>query len=285
MRFAVCWKHVALGGPAEDSTERVLDPADARWAGVSPADEAALEVALSMRDLADAGSTVEGVTLGPPAAGATLRAALAAGADRAVLIDASPVCGGSRVADALAATLAGVDQVWCGDYSLDRGTGSVPAFLADRLGAAQALGLVGVDLETWRQGAPLRVVRRLDGGRREVLDVRTPAVLSVEGSVASLRRASLAATITAKSAPVGVVAGPTAEADEDAGMVSPYRPRARVLLPPAGGPLSRVRDILHVGAADQSHSETVTLDPHDAAARIIAQLAEWGYLEEPPAGA
>jgi len=285
MRFAVCWKHVALGGPAADAPERELDPADARWAGVSPADEAALEVALSLRDRADAGSTVDVVTLGPPAADATLRAALAAGADRAVRIDAGFTHGGSRVAGALAAALVGADQVWCGDYSLDRGTGSVPVFLADRLGAAQALGLVGVGLETWREGSPLRVVRRLDHGRREVLDVNAPAVLSVEGSVASLRRAGLAATIAAKSAPVDVVAGPTADPDEDAGLVSPYRPRARVLLPPVGGALSRVRDILHVGGADQSHSETVTLDPHDAAARIIAQLAEWGYLEEPPADA
>ena len=34
----------------------------------------------------------------------------------------------------------------------------------------------------------LALVRRLDGGRRELLEVEAPAVVSVEGSVATLRR-------------------------------------------------------------------------------------------------
>ena len=70
----------------------------------------------------------------------------------------------------------------------------MPAFLAAELGSGQALGLVGV-----RAGAngTLRVVRRLDGGRREVLDAPPGTVLSVEGAAASLRRASLPAELAA----------------------------------------------------------------------------------------
>ena len=77
---------------------------------------------------------------------------------------------------------------------MDRGTGSVPAFLAHELGNAQALGLVEVDTgHAVDRAVDCACVRRLDGGRREVLDVAAPAVLSVEGSVRRLRRAPLAA--------------------------------------------------------------------------------------------
>ncbi len=254
---------------------------DERWAGVSAADQAALEIALSLRDRVGAGSTVTVVALGPAAADHVLRAALAAGADRAVRIDADPAVEGTAAATALAAALDGADQVWCGDYSLDRGTGSVPAFIAARLGAAQALGLVDVRVDTFGPDHDLRVVRRLDGGRREILDVGTPAVLSVEGSVASLRRAGLAATLAAQRAPIDIVRGPTVAPDRDAGIVTPYRPRARVLPPPVGGTLDRVRGILDVGGHDASHAETVTLEPASAAERIVSQLEEWGYLARP----
>ena len=103
----------------------------------------------------------------------------------------------ASVAAALTPVVAHSTAVWCGDYSADRGSGSVPAFLAARLHRQQALGLVGVEFID-----PLRVTRRLDGGRREILRITGPAVLSVEGSVARLRRASLRSALTAQKAEV-----------------------------------------------------------------------------------
>ena len=93
----------------------------------------------------------------------------------------------------------------CGDVSADRGSGSVPAFVAAELGVAQALGLV--ERRPATATAARRVTRRLDGGRREVLAVTAPAVLSVEGAVARLRRASLPAELAARTAPIEVVPG------------------------------------------------------------------------------
>jgi len=282
MRLGVCWKWV--------SVDNEVDP-DRRWAGVSAADEAALEVALRLADRqhltarTDTGPANESgsvdvvvVASGPVGATSVLRDALAAGATRVTRIDASTELDSRVVATALAAQLQGCDLVLCGDYSLDRGTGSVPAFLADELGAAQALGLVSVG--TGLSPGGLRVVRRLDGGRREVLDVPSPAVLSVEGSVARLRRASLAASLSSRSAAVPVVPGPHGRLPE--AEIHRYRPRARTLAPPSGDTLSRVRDILDVGGTDD-HAEAVTLDPPAAARRIIDQLAEWGYIDSSPA--
>ena len=62
---------------------------------------------------------------------------------------------------------------------------------------------------------------------------------------------------------------------------SPTDPRARVLPPPHGDVLDRVRGILDVGGAHTSHGEVVVLEPAAAAERIVDQLAAWGYLHEP----
>ena len=65
----------------------------------------------------------------------------------------------------------------------------MPAFLAAELGAAQALGLVDVELDA-RAG---RVDRVAPARPRPARAVRLdgPGVLSVEGSTARLRRAAL----------------------------------------------------------------------------------------------
>ena len=269
MKIAVCWKWVSLDRERE---------ADRRWSGVSAADEAALDVALTIADTAraasDEPSDVTVICLGPASADDVLRDALAAGATSALRVDASTELDSHVVAVALAEHLGGQDLVLCGDYSLDRGTGSVPAFLADELSSAQALGLLEVRA-AGPQGS-LRVVRRLDGGRREILDVTPPAVLSVEGSAANLRRASLAASLAARTASIETVRGPHGRLPE--AEIHPYRPRARVVPAPAGGSLDRVRQILDIGGGEV-HAELVTLDPPAAASKILDQLRDWGYLD------
>jgi electron transfer flavoprotein beta subunit len=267
VKIAVCWKWVSLDRERE---------ADRRWSGVSAADQAALEVALTIADRAGtASSDVTVICLGPAGADDVLREALAAGATSAIRVDASTELDSHVVAVALAEHLDGQDLVLCGDYSLDRGTGSVPAFLADELSSAQGLGLLEVRPVDGPPGA-LRVVRRLDGGRREILDVTPPAVLSVEGSAATLRRASLAASLAARTAAIRTVRGPHGRLPE--AEIHPYRPRARVIPPPAGGSLDRVRQILDIGGGDV-HAELLTLDPPAAASKILDQLRDWGYLD------
>jgi len=272
MKIAVCWKWVSLDRERE---------ADRRWSGVSAADAAALELALTLADrsndaASDPSSEVTVICLGPASADDVLRDAIAVGATSAIRVDASTELDSRVVAVALAEHLHGQDLVLCGDYSLDRGTGSVPSFLAGELSNAQALGLLEVDTDPMSD--TLRVVRRLDGGRREILDVTAPAVLSVEGSAATLRRASLTASLAARSAPIAVVRGPHGQLPE--AEIHPYRPRARVLAAPAGGSLDRVRQILDVGGGDV-RAELVTLDPPAAAAKILGQLRYWGYLDAP----
>lgn len=247
------------------------EPSDARFAGVSPADHAALELALQWAERI--GGQLTAITVGPQQAEAILREALACGVTRAVRINAPNSSRSIDVANALASVAAQADWVWCGDYSMDNGSGSVPAFLAGALQASQALGVIGTAFE------PEHIIatRRLDGGRREVIEVRAPAVISVEGATARLRRASLTALRAAATAQIEVLNPPTAmPADEFS--VHPYRPRARALASPSGtDALDRVRSLTATGATASTH-EVETLAPGEAAARIVRALTDWGYL-------
>ena len=240
--------------------------------GISAADQAAIEMALRHGEATR--SSVIAVTVGSAEADRCLRDALACGAATAIRVDAPDDMDSAAVAAALVPVVGHSSAVWCGDYSADRGSGSVPAFLAELLDRQQALGLVGAEFVD-----PLRVVRRLDGGRREVLRITGQAVLSVEGSVTRLRRAPLRAALTAQSTevlPYGMRTLPSAAST--APSVRPYRPRARVLSAPAGSTaLERLRTLTDASAAPQP-GETLEAGPADAAARIIIALSDWGYL-------
>jgi electron transfer flavoprotein beta subunit len=247
---------------------------DARFTGLSDADLAAVEWALRCADAW--GGEVLAVSAGGPHADGILHFALGNGA-RALRVEMPPGAPSDVVATALAPALEACDLVWCGDQSLDRGTGAVPAFLAARLGAAQALGLVGVEI----QDAPgeLVVTRRLDGGRRERLRVHGPAVLSVEGSTARLRRASVGHWLSARRGEVTVQPGPPVH-EHGSRTSRPFRPRARALPAPRGATaLERIEALtdMHLGGA--TTSAAVTLEPAEAAARILAALSEWGYTD------
>jgi electron transfer flavoprotein beta subunit len=257
---AVCLKWVTPVGSSDD-----------RFAGVSAADQAALESALVWAELHH--SDVVVVTVGPIGAERALRDALACGATRAVRIDGDPNASSIDVARAVVPHVASAALVWCGDYSLDRGSGSFPAHLADALDVEQALGLIDIGVDD--ANGRIRAVRRLDGGRREILSIAPPAVLSVEGSVARLRRAPLRALLDADRQAIDVhVVGLHGDELE----LVPYRPRARVLAAPAGSSaLDRVRVLTDAGAAP-TRAETVELTPDEAADRILDALRDWGYL-------
>lgn len=110
-----------------------------------------------------------------------------------------------------------------------------------------------------------------------MLEIPFPAVISVEGAVAKLRRAALSASLVSRSSDIAVVSGPFGRLPENE--VHPYRPRPRTLRAPAGDALARVRELLDIGGSE-GQAESVVLDPPDAAAKILEQLRDWGYLTD-----
>lgn len=250
---------------------------DPRTSAASPADQAALEWAL--RAVEAWGGDVLVVTAGPAGAEVVLRDALAAGASRAVRVAVPSGASSRLVAAALAPVVADAGLVLCGDWSLDRGSGSVPAFLAHHLGAAQALGCTALHLNPDEAGV-VRATRRLDGGRRELLVVRCPGIVSVEGATARLRRASLGGVLRARRATIEVLAPPAPGAEENGTLVgqSPYRPRARSLPAPSPELDARQRILALTGAqTERDPPQLLALDPPAAADRILDQLRTWGY--------
>ena len=269
----------------------VVDPlhgtvaAQTHGEGFSQADRAALEVALRLAEHWDATTTL--VALGPAAADTPLRELAASGVARVVRIDARSDLPSAQVAAQLATAIrrvTGGDRVVvvCGDTSADRGSGSVPAFLADELGAAQALGLIRAAADDTAAVDPgsegIAALRRLDGGRRERLTVAPPAVLSVEGGAGELRRASLAATLAARELDIEVVAGSGVREPETV-LLSPWRPRTRVLPAPAGDHALQRIVALTGALVDRTPPRTVILEPAAAAEEILSQLRSWGYLD------
>jgi len=255
----VCWKWLGERAPTQ--------------VGVSHADEAAL--ALARHLTGDTGS-VTVLLSGPPGADAAAREALARGATSAGRLDGAGDEPSRDVAGALARAIAedhDVDLIVCGDASFDRGSGSVPAFVAAQLDWPQALGLL--ELAPTPDGA-LTATRRLDQGRREQLVIRGRAVVSVEPGVARPQRASLVALRAARTASIQVRPGPPPLA-EPPGERVPFRPRARVVAAPSGeDALTRVRDLADSDTAAHA-TDTAELDPSSAAARIVELLAQWGY--------
>jgi electron transfer flavoprotein beta subunit len=251
---------------------------DPRTSGASDADAAALEWALRLGGAW--GREVVAVTAGPAAADAVLREALAAGATRAVRVDLEADAPSEAVAVALAPVVTGAAVVVCGNWSLDRGSGSVPAYLAAHRHAAQALGLVTLAFAA-EHPDEVTAVRRLDGGRRERLVATAPVVLSVEGASARLRRAGLAGLLAARHAAIEQVAAePSAVVAATTGVrTGPYRPRGRVLAPPPAGLDARQRVLSLTGAlVERTPPQHVVADAPEAADRLLAQLRAWGYL-------
>ncbi|MGH3096399.1 MAG: mycofactocin-associated electron transfer flavoprotein beta subunit [Streptosporangiales bacterium] len=283
----VCLRHVDQRARVDPLTGEI--DRDPRSATASAADLAALEHALR---IAEAWSgRVLAIAAGSPEADHTLRQAMALGAQ--VMRVAWPqereayvreLCAGERpLARALAGAIAEAGSpavVLCGDRSPDRGTGSVPAFLAYELGAAQALGLVRLDVD----GDSLRGERRLDAGRRERLRIPRPAVCSVEPAGVRLRRASLPATLASNAVPVPVVQ-PRTPPDEPSvrvGAPHPYRPRTRVQPPPYGDtPHERLVQLTGVLVAHDPPTVVGPTDAAHAAEALLDYLDRGGYARTP----
>jgi len=206
-----------------------------------------------------------------------------------------PVDGPALAADpnplaiALAAAISSAGRpalVVCGDRSTLGGTGAVPALLAHHLGAAQALGLVSMQVDIEGHGAGRAVIaeRRLDGGWRQRLRVTPPSVCSVEAAGVRLRRAPLSAALAAAGMPVPVMPAPAGAAAAAAGALRigaprPYRPRTCLVAAPSGDTQQR---LLALTGALATHDPPRLVGPVDAPAaarELLDYLARHGYWQ------
>ena len=151
---------------------------------VNPFDTHAMEAALQLKDRF--GCRVSVITMGPPNAVATLKKCLALGADEAILVSDRAFGGADTLATSyvLAETVkrverehGRVDLIICGKQTIDGDTAQVGPGMATRLGLCQ-LTLVDKIIDITANGQAIIVRRKLEG-RREVVQAKLPALLTM----------------------------------------------------------------------------------------------------------
>lgn len=213
MNIVVCVKHVP------DTEVPIKIRADGRGVEESGLnfvlnfyDEHGVEEALRIKERL--GGTVTLVTAGPARAVEALRTGLAMGADAAIHIQDPALASLDHVGTArvLAAAIKSLsaDLVLCGKLSTDDNAAVVGPAVAEYLGLPQATAITKLEL-----GEGKATAHREVEGAVEVLEVKLPAVITVERGINEPRYPSLPGIMRAKRTPV------TARTLADLGITTP----------------------------------------------------------------
>ena len=228
MKILVCISHVP------DTTAKIqftangaaLDPAGVQFV-INPYDEFGLTKALQLKETH--GGSVTVVTYGDASVEATLRKALAIGADDAVRLDGVPT-DALQVASELAAHIqgAGYDLIICGQESIDYNGGIVPGALAALLDLPFVNACIGLNLS----GSSANLLREIDGGKEEVSASLPLVVGGKKGLVeeSELRIPNMRGIMTARTKPLAVTALTGAAAATAAVSFAKPAPKAAVQL-------------------------------------------------------
>ena len=209
MKIVVCVKQIQNPEIAssvfrvDEEAKRVI-PVPGLPPVISPFDEQAVEAALRIRDAAGADSDIEiiVVTIGPKGARTVIKAALALGADHAVLLSDPAFDNGDGYATArtLAATIRtidGVDLILTGRQAADWDAGVVGAGIAELLG----LPAITFARDVRVAGGMVSVERVLEDGI-ETVEADLPAVVTISNELGTVRHASLRETMRAARKPI-----------------------------------------------------------------------------------
>jgi electron transfer flavoprotein beta subunit len=189
LNIIVCIKSVVTEAPKG----KIVRTADK--CAFNPFDRPVLEMAVQLKERYQGSVTV--LSMGPPTADATLREALAAGADRAVLLS-DPALAASDTLATATALCAGVqflspfDLLLFGTRTSDSDTGQVGPQTAVLLGLPMVTGAIRIETRTNN----LFVERRVDDFL-EAYEMRLPAALTIHPSAVFSRDASLGSIATA----------------------------------------------------------------------------------------
>jgi electron transfer flavoprotein beta subunit len=169
---------------------------------MNPFDEIAVEEAIRLKEAGKAEEVIA-VSIGVKQAQETLRTALAMGADRAILIEATDDVHTDIEPLAVAKLLAAVVKeeqpglVLTGKQAIDNDMNATGQMLSALLGWSQATFASKVEVE----GDTARVTREVDGGL-QTISVKMPAIISVDLRLNEPRYASLPNIMKAKKKPL-----------------------------------------------------------------------------------
>ena len=211
MKVGVCIKPV----PGTDSRINIGDSASGpdlsgvSWE-VNPYDSFGIEAAIQLQEAGTASDVVV-FTVSGPEGDAKIRDALAmgkkgkSGASKAVRLDDAAFAGSDAlgIARILAAAVQkeGVDIVFAGKQSIDGDSGQVPAMMAEVLGWPSVCEVT--DLEV--SAGSVKAWRQAGGGKREVVELSTPCVITADKGLNTPRYPTLPGIMMAKRKPLEVL--------------------------------------------------------------------------------
>ncbi len=239
MKVLVCVKQVAVLGDEVEFTEdeRDVDPDYLDFA-LNEWDTYATEEALRLVEAAGSGEVVV-ASVGDEDVEDAMRRCLAMGADRGIRVDTDEKLDPVQVARALAEVAQGEspDLVFAGVQSSD----SVQAATGGALAALLELPSVAVVTKIELGDGKATVHRELEGGLVDIVDVDTPAVLTIQTGINEPRYATLRAIKQAEEKDIDV------RQPGDLGEPA-YRVR-KMFVPPKGDGA----EMLDGGAAEVAH--------------------------------
>jgi electron transfer flavoprotein beta subunit len=228
VKIVVCVKQVAVLGDEVEFTDDACDvDPDYLDFALNEWDSYATEEALRIREgLGGDGDEVVVVSVGDAKVEDAMRRCLAMGADRAIRVDYARSADPITVARLLApvAQRESPDLVFCGVQSSDGVQAATGTALAELLGLPRVAVVTRIE---WDPSACRAAVRReLEGGLLDLMEVDTPALLTIQTGINQPRYANLRAIKRAEQKQIEVVS--PAEQSEPA-----YRVR-RMFAPPKG---------------------------------------------------
>lgn len=196
MNIFVCIKQVPDTETKIKVSQGQLDLAGAKYI-MNPYDEFALEEALKIKTIIP-GSQIYAITLGPKArCQDVLRTALAIGADEGVVVDAPENIDTFVAARGLAQAIQKIGNpaiVYTGKLSIDDNASAVSQMIAEHLKIPHATVISKIDY----QGESVVVEREIEGGAKEVIELKRPCLLGANKGLNTPRYASLPGIMKAK---------------------------------------------------------------------------------------
>ncbi|MBX7230668.1 MAG: electron transfer flavoprotein subunit beta/FixA family protein [Bdellovibrionales bacterium] len=203
MRIYVCVKQVPDTETKlklkEDSTG--IDVAGIKWI-MNPYDEIAVEEALRIKEAKGGAANVTVVSVGPKSRITDcIRSALAMGADDGIAIDTAYEIDPFATAHLIHAALkkeTSVDLILTGKLAIDDNCSSTGQALAEYLGIPHTSVVSKLTLQ--ESGALAE--REVEGGSREIVELRLPCLIAVNKGLNTPRYASLPGIMKAKKKPI-----------------------------------------------------------------------------------
>ena len=198
-------------------------------------DEFAIEEAVHIKETM-VGVHIDVITVGPERAAEVLKRPMGMGADDGIHLrtptDADP--GPAAVAAWLAeyARQRGYALILCGSMSEDGMHGQVGPMLAAHLNLPFSIQVIGIELGS--DASWLSIEREIEGGAREMLEVRMPVLLTLQPGINRPRYPSLSRLLRANRQKPETIStetwGPAGASIDCVGLVAPERRRASRVL-------------------------------------------------------